>query len=203
MAYTSTAGNGGPWYYWTTATVASTATTTAIWTNLVGNSTATTTIATSSDTCVYWVNANTTIQPPTPTPEQVARQRADAERWRKQTEEERQKREAAERRAQELLEANLVLEERERLRKDNHIFVNGRSGCRYRIRKGRTGNIDVVDDKGKITHSLCAHPAEAVPDYDTMLAQKIMLEDDDIGFSRIANRNTHYGNNDPIMPSLH
>lgn len=145
-------------------------------------------------------------QYPQPTPE-TAEQRADREaRYaaaQRQAEEERARRIAAEKRAEELLVQNIALEERKRYREHGHIFVKGRSGCRYRIRKGRTGNVDVIDRDGRITHRLCAHPGENVPDCDTMLAQKLMLEVDDEAFIRLANRHEHHGDRNPVMPALH
>lgn len=109
-----------------------------------------------------------------------------------------------ERRAEEkallLLNACLILEERLRLAQHGHIFVRGFSGCRYRIRKGRVGNVDVVSKEGRVTHALCAHPMIAVPDFDTMLAQKLALETDDESFCRTANR--HPAHSEQIMPVI-
>ena len=57
----------------------------------------------------------------------------------------------------------------------------------YRIERGRSRNIAEVDDVGAVIRRLCAHPVEAVPDADTMLAQKLWLEADEEAFRRIAN----------------
>lgn len=94
----------------------------------------------------------------------------------------------AEERARVLLVANLQLREQLRLTEEGAIMVRGSSGCRYRIRKGRTANVDVIGRDGRVTGRLCAHPGIWTPDYDTMLAQKLSLESDDAAFLRIANR---------------
>lgn len=121
--------------------------------------------------------------------------------WQKKLAEEQAKRAAAEARAAKLLEENLALQERQRLAKDGHFIVHGRSGCRYRIRRGRSGNVDVIDRQGMITARLCIHPIESVPDSDTMLAQKLMIEHDEQEFNRVANRTPY--NAGPVLEPLH
>lgn len=39
----------------------------------------------------------------------------------------------------------------------------------------------------KVQKTYCAHPNDQCPDADTMLAQKLMLENDETSFLRIAN----------------
>lgn len=58
----------------------------------------------------------------------------------------------------------------------------------YRIRRGRSGNVDRVDASGRVLNKFCIHPIIACPDEDTMLAQKLMLEHDEETFLRTANR---------------
>lgn len=58
---------------------------------------------------------------------------------------------------------------------------------RYRIRRGRHGNIDQVDAQGKVLKSLCVHPSMQCPDADTMLAQKLWLETNEPELLRVAN----------------
>lgn len=211
--YTGTVNaSGDPWCQWISVTTSS-GTTNSTWSHWLYSTTASTNTVTTAPTCAtdcyIWNCWNEVgqqnIRPQLSAEEQAAqaeRWQAEAERQRKLVDAERLKREAAERRAQELLEANLDLEQRDRLRKDGHIFVCGKSGHRYRIRKGRSGNVDLVGRDGKITHTLCAHPREYVPDQDTMLAQKLMLEDDDVGFMNLANRSAYHGDGRPIMPAL-
>jgi hypothetical protein len=120
------------------------------------------------------------------TPEQIA------ERAARQQEEQRAyavKREEANKRARQLLVENLSATQREQFERDGHFVVHGRQ-ARYRVRQGRSANIDVVDRKGFLSHRLCAHPAEYVPDFDTMLAQKLLLENDEDYFLGRANRHS-------------
>ena len=88
-----------------------------------------------------------------------------------------------------LLEECLSEEQLEMFYDLNCFLVISQSGRLYRIKKGRMRNIEELDiqDTEKSIARLCAHPAMRVPDYDTMLAQKLMLETDEDEFRRIAN----------------
>lgn len=97
-------------------------------------------------------------------------------------------RDAANAKAEELLRANLSEAQRAELDRHNWFLVVGKTGEIFRIRRGRSGNVDVIDPKtGSVVKRLCAHPNVACPDADTMLAQKLHLEDDPTSFVRIAN----------------
>lgn len=90
--------------------------------------------------------------------------------------------------AKTLLEAVLNDKQKAQLEKDNSfILTSVKSGKIYRIRKGRTRNIERIDEKGKILELLCVHPQEYVHDYDTMTIQKLMLENDEEEIRKIAN----------------
>lgn len=94
----------------------------------------------------------------------------------------------ANRRALAILLRTLSAPQRAEFRQ-HHAFhvVGGASGTRYRIRKGRMGNVDVYCH-GKVAHRLCCHPALSVPDYDTMLTQLLWLQGDgEQEFLRTAN----------------
>jgi hypothetical protein len=94
----------------------------------------------------------------------------------------------AEQRAEELLLRVLDQRQKEDFKKHGHFFVFGKNRTRYRIRKGRVGNVDVVNRSGIIDHRLCFHPNDhEMPDIDVMLAQKLHLEHDEAGCLRIAN----------------
>lgn len=107
--------------------------------------------------------------------------------------EKRRKREARMKllRAKRLLKENLDAEQKKMLMENDCFYVRGKSGQMYRIRQGRVANVDKVsvDNQGdeKVTHRLCAHPSSYCPNYDTMLAQKLMLETDEQRFLQIAN----------------
>lgn len=109
-------------------------------------------------------------------------------------------RDLAETKARILLFDNLTPRQQEDLKRIRAFFVEGSSGIRYRIRHGRAGNVDAIDREGKIMYTLCAHPVEDLPDQDTMLAQKLMLEHDDLDFVRRANRSLRYGPQQILEP---
>lgn len=129
-------------------------------------------------------------QPPQRTPEEIAAQAALAEQARQRWAEEQARLEAeraeASKRARVLLEENLSDEQRLQLRDNNWFEVVTPRGT-YRIHNGRSGNVQRYRD-GRPTDRYCIHPGELVPNEDTMLAQKLMLETDEDAFLRIANR---------------
>jgi len=67
----------------------------------------------------------------------------------------------------------------------------------YRLLRGRMGNVRLMCD-GKAVAQFCIHPKTDVPDADTMLAQKLMLESDEESFLRIANRSELMGRYDGL-----
>jgi hypothetical protein len=99
----------------------------------------------------------------------------------------------AEKRAEKLLQELLSAEQRAELAAKGFFTLRtiAKSGEEriYRIRRGRSRNVEQVDAQGNRIKTLCAHPIEMVPDADTMLAQKLMLETPDMQeeFLRIAN----------------
>jgi len=129
---------------------------------------------------VSYGNAATSVavllQPPT-AEQSATRRRLVEEARRKCTE--------ANRRARELLLAHLDEQQRSELERENrfHLIVGERT---YRVRRGRQGNIDLIE-QGRPTRRYCIHPAEFLPDYDNLLAQKLLLETDEQEFLRIAN----------------
>lgn len=123
---------------------------------------------------------------------------AQAELRRQQYEREaavsRERRAMAIGRADKLLESVLSGVQRAQLEKNDWFLVRGESGLLYRIRKGRSANVDVVDPKtGKVVDVLCAYPRMDVPDGDCMVAQKLMLECDEESFRKIAIRHQPRG----------
>ncbi len=124
---------------------------------------------------------------PTLTPEQLRQ----LEEQRQKEEIERQHREEnkriAEERALQLLLENLDENQKAVYETTKAIPIKVKSGHLYRINKGRAGNVEQVNDKGIRLKKLCFHPTENVPDFDTMLAQKLMLECCEEDVLRIAN----------------
>lgn len=189
-------GTTAAWVNWVTPSTATT-TATDVWT--VWADATTTTATTNSTTWVTWVTTTGTgsaeyvrrvpLPPPTPQELEARRQAAEAARIEAQryAAEAERKRRAAKRRATVILMRNLTPEQRESYKLHKMFEVLARSGQRYRINRGRVANVDVLDEKGKVKHRLCAHPDVFCPDEDTMLAQKLMLENLEQEFVRTAN----------------
>ncbi len=102
-----------------------------------------------------------------------------------QTEEYGEERREAGERARILLLDNLSEEQREEYERleSFRVIVGDRM---YRIKRGRVGNIELIDDEG-IVARYCVHPEVECPDEDTMLTQKLMLENDEQELLRLAN----------------
>lgn len=128
---------------------------------------------------------------PQRTPEQVQEDLRRNEQYRQQQVVAEAERAKARERAAKLLHEGLTPKQREEFAQKGHFTLEtiAPTGERrvYRISKGRSHNIARVDDNGKVLKTLCAHPIEAVPDEDTMLAQKLWLETREEEFLRIAN----------------
>lgn len=108
--------------------------------------------------------------------EQIERERIANEERQRQAAERLAIQQAAYDKAELLLIESLTPIQRLQLKRYGYFFVQGnKTGDRYRIRKGRAMNIDVMDGK-RVKYRLCAHPAAHVPDFDTMLTQKVWLE---------------------------
>lgn len=95
-------------------------------------------------------------------------------------------------RAQALLLEHLTPAQRETFDRNKWFVVEGgKTGRQYRIRDlgHLVANIDVLNAEGKKDYRLCGHAAErAVPMGDQLLAQKLMLENAEEDFLRLANR---------------
>jgi len=99
--------------------------------------------------------------------------------------EEKARRIEAEARAELLLQRLLTDEQRASLRDNRHFYLHS-AGKKYRIDRGQTGNVKLVDESNAVVESYCIHPI-GVPEADTMAAQKLMLEADPETFRRVAN----------------
>lgn len=85
-------------------------------------------------------------------------------------------RSAAKARATKLLVSHLSQTQRAEFLSNGTFRVNGPSGRRYHVVRGSYRNVSVFEN-GVETASLCVHITAGVPDEDTMLMQKLMLED--------------------------
>ena len=99
------------------------------------------------------------------------------------------RRRQAERRASDLLKEWLSPTQRAQYERTGEFEVRGsHSGNRYRIRRAQQINVDELDDRGRRIAVWCFLPEEYVPVGDVMLAQKIVLENDEPAMLRIAFR---------------
>ena len=102
--------------------------------------------------------------------------------------EQAQKKRDAQKRALDLLRQILTETQLAAFEKDECIPVDAPSGKKYLINKGRSGNVVSIKD-GKPVERYCIHPSDQeVPEADVMLAQKLMLENCEEEFLRIANK---------------
>lgn len=69
-----------------------------------------------------------------------------------------------------------------------YFEVRSPSGRTYRIYQGMSMNVVALDDAGREALRLCAHPGMDAPSEDHMLAQKLVIETDERGFLKVANR---------------
>lgn len=100
----------------------------------------------------------------------------------------RAERRKAEARAKKLLLTCLTPEQRNDWEKEQAFRVISADGERiYQIKRGRCRNVQLLNPEGQVIRHYCAHPIEDVPDDDTVLAQKLMLETCEQEFLRLAN----------------
>lgn len=189
-------GTSTTWGHWNYSYVTSDSTaTTADYTWAAWNST--TTATSTGDAVWYYWNLDTgearQYQPRQQTPEELAETARVAREYQaelqRQAAEQNRIAEEAELRAAALLKENLAPAQREEYDREKFFTVISKDGRRrYRVNKGWSHNVEEIDESGKKIATLCAHPVEAVPAHDNMLAQKLMLEHDEERFLRIANR---------------
>jgi hypothetical protein len=114
-------------------------------------------------------------------------------------------RKQADKRARALLLQLLNPEQRAQFLADEHFVVPSPRDRhrRYRIRRGRVGNIDVVSANGCVSKRLCVHPQEHVPDYDVMAAQLLMIRADEEMLLSRANVHDSLTPRQQVLPALH
>ncbi len=122
-----------------------------------------------------------------PLPEEE-RQRYEQERIRMEelARERKRKVKEAEEKALQLLLENLTENQAEIFKLIGAIPVECQSGRKYHIRKGISGNVHELNEKGETARRLCFHPTDC-PVYDVMLVQKLMLESCEEDARKIAN----------------
>ena len=149
-----------------------------------------------------WVNSNaiTTMQPTyadqiwgrwassTPITYDPAVLRHDNERYEAERRQRREEAQAARTRARMLLGEFLDDGQKAELERHGRFHITGSKGRRYCIRAtGQQGNVDLLDDKGGVQATLCAHPRGYLPDGDAWLMQMVEIRHDEDNFLRVAN----------------
>lgn len=163
------------------ATTSTTADTWYIW-NTTSATTSAITTTDNSNIYIKWVEEHAASV------EEIIRREHAAKRARLQAIREQRRKRIKELRAKRLLKQHLDEEQLKMLADKDHFYVRAHSGKLYRIRKGRSGNVEQMHDDSERVHKvLCAHPNVYCPNYDTMLAQKLMLETDEAAFLAVAN----------------
>lgn len=107
-----------------------------------------------------------------------------------ETQQAAESRQAASERARGLLLSMLNHRERKEFEDKGVVSVRGASGTRYRVKRGRVANIEVLHARGdEVRYRLCIHPVDpSLPIEDVMLAQLLHLKADEAQFLEIANR---------------
>lgn len=96
--------------------------------------------------------------------------------------------EAAEVKAKELLQAFLSDEQRKSLDEMSAILVKSERDKLYRVYKDEFKRVEELDADGEVVAWHCIHPAGTIPEHDSILAKKMMLEVSEDAFRRIAIR---------------
>ena len=177
--------------YTTTSSNTTTDGTCSAWDYWAGNGTA----SIVASTWVYWSDSTPYLQFKDwrygswePETEEQKQLRLVSEELARVAEQERlEKQRQAEEKALQLLLDNLEENQVEIFKKTGCFVVIGQSGKKYRINKGRLRNVEELKEDGTTEKRMCFHPELWVPDYDTMLAQKLMLEFSEQEARRVAN----------------
>jgi hypothetical protein len=90
-------------------------------------------------------------------------------------------------RARQLLREVLTEEQNKELDKRGYFELGVVGGARYRIKKGNAYNVEKLDQQGKVIEKLCFN-LPGCHHYDTMVMQKLMLETDEQGTYKFANK---------------
>lgn len=88
--------------------------------------------------------------------------------------------------AEELLLLHLTPEQQKSY-KSKGYFETAVNDKRYRLYKGRSGNIKLLNKENKEVQSMCVHPCDSIPDHDTVLAQLLALHTNESLLVRTAN----------------
>lgn len=181
MGTTST--NRVGWNYWMAVGTTSSSTGTAeTWVGWNSCTTSVTTAATTSCTQETWVTWTNGV------PQVAAEHAAERERREKKEVERRAAEATKEEKARQLLREVLTDEQDKQFEENGYFELTAvKTGNKYRIKRGRSKNVELVSANGKTLKTLCFHPQEYVHNFDTLVAQKLMLETDEEEVQRVAN----------------
>jgi hypothetical protein len=128
---------------------------------------------------------------------EVERREREAEQrraeYQRQAGERRERIQAANIRAEQLLLRLLSPEQRTSYEKSKYFEFTGSLGTRFRLHPGYSGNVEVLDPDGEAIGGLCAHPnlymsdGFVLPQADSMIGQWLALRTDEVGFWKVAN----------------
>jgi hypothetical protein len=189
LTWDSSTDSATTWTVWVMNDSSTSATTEGVWGNWTSGTNYTVT-----NVWVSWAgttNGNYPVTAPyTPPLPETEEQRAAREERARLHREQQQAREAeclvAQERAEQLLRDQLTIEQVAQLVQGNYFDVISESGKRYRVQRGRSKNVALLDGE-RITKRYCIHHDYDVPSPDVMLTQKLMLETMERDFLRIAN----------------
>lgn len=177
-----------PWTYWCNTSATTTGVGIKVWQSWNSMTTAQTTSY--GNSICYHAQFQQAAKPLTAEEQRAADERMQQERERRRLEDEKRtaERKVAAELAEELLKEHLDDDQRQEFERSRIFHVIGQTGKRYRVKCARSGNVEELDDKGQAVNRFCIHPVELVPDQDTLLAQKLLLQHDEAEFRRIANK---------------
>jgi hypothetical protein len=172
------------WTTWNAAITTSSDITWTAWASDWDSTTTAITIGTGEETWYWWNAAEG---------ESAEQAAARLERERIRAEEQRivaEARKEAEARAEKLLQETLSEEQRKEIERHRYFTVESLSTRRrYRVRtdKGRHGNIEEVDESGRVLNKLCCAPHGNIPHADALVGQALNLRLNEDEFRRAAN----------------
>lgn len=181
------------WVTWN-ETASTTTNLTVVWDHWIG----TTSTATTTTTTTIWTGwtsgTGDTLSRPVvvahrraQTPEELEVLRQRQQEYEDRIRREREEKDAADKRAEELLVEHLNGRQRRQYRKDKSFTMVGRDGNRYRVTRAWGGHVLRISKGGKPLERWCVHPDRTVPLPDNQLIAKLMLETNPEEYRRIAN----------------
>jgi hypothetical protein len=191
----------GTWYTWVTDGTATTNASGSTWNQwIAADFSATTSTSATSNVWVAWNNetqyvvktarvvATRQIYAPAPETEEQKQARLVREaEWKRQEAERKQKEAEALQRAEDLLMLQLSERQKSDWKEHKAFDVISQSGKRFRITNRSAHNVFEYDKDGKRAVEHCIVSREHVPLPDQLVMQKLMLENHEADFMRIAN----------------